>query len=148
MILYFDTVRHTIYSSKSAKQHPPPTLPPAPPSHLHPHPHPHPHPTPPPHHPPTPPRLPFASFGARSPFQTATAIMMTSSNWNIFRVIGRLCGEFTGHRWILRTEASDAVLLFSLICVWINCWANNREAGDLRRYRAHCDVTVMKKLKA
>ena len=34
-------------------------------------------------------------------------------------------------------------LMFSLICVWINDWVNNREAGDLRRYRAHCDVTVM-----
>ena len=31
----------------------------------------------------------------------------------------------------------------SLICVWINSWVNNREAGDLRRYRAHYDVTVM-----
>ena len=30
-------------------------------------------------------------------------------------------------------------LMFSLICVWIN----NREAGDLRRYRAHYDVTVI-----
>ena len=28
-------------------------------------------------------------------------------------------------------------LMFSLICVWINGWVNNREAGDLRRYRAH-----------
>ena len=28
--------------------------------------------------------------------------------------------------------------------VWINGWVNNREAGDLRRYRAHHDVTVMK----
>ena len=26
--------------------------------------------------------------------------MMTSSNWNIFRVTGPLFGEFTGHRWI------------------------------------------------
>ena len=26
-------------------------------------------------------------------------IMMTSSNGNIFRVTGHLCGEFTGHRW-------------------------------------------------
>ena len=26
--------------------------------------------------------------------------MMTSSYGNIFRVIGHLCGEFTGHRWI------------------------------------------------
>ena len=30
--------------------------------------------------------------------------MMTSSNGNIFRVTGHLCGEFTGHRWIPRTE--------------------------------------------
>ena len=34
-------------------------------------------------------------------------------------------------------------LMFSLICVWINNWVNNREAGDLRRYRAHSDVIVM-----
>ena len=34
-------------------------------------------------------------------------------------------------------------LIFSLICVWINGWVNNHEAGDLRRYRAHYDVTVM-----
>ena len=34
-------------------------------------------------------------------------------------------------------------LMFSLICVYINGWVNNREAGDLRRYRAHYDVTVM-----
>ena len=34
-------------------------------------------------------------------------------------------------------------LMFSLICVWINGWVNNREAGELRRYRAHCDVSVM-----
>ena len=34
-------------------------------------------------------------------------------------------------------------LMFSLICVWINGWVNNREVGDLRRYHAHYDVTVM-----
>ena len=34
-------------------------------------------------------------------------------------------------------------LMFSLICVWINGWVNNREAGDLRRYRGHYDVIVM-----
>ena len=34
-------------------------------------------------------------------------------------------------------------LVFSLIYAWINGWVNNREAGDLRRYRAHYDVTVM-----
>ena len=36
--------------------------------------------------------------------------MMTSSNGNFFLVTGLLCGEFTGHRWIPRTKASDAVL--------------------------------------
>ena len=36
--------------------------------------------------------------------------MMTSSNGNIFRVTGPLCGEFTGHRWIPHTKASDAEL--------------------------------------
>ena len=34
--------------------------------------------------------------------------MMTSSNGNIFRVTGPLCGEVTGHRWIPLTKASDA----------------------------------------
>ena len=37
-------------------------------------------------------------------------------------------------------------LIFSLICVWINGWVNNREGGNLRRYRAHYDVTVMRPL--
>ena len=36
------------------------------------------------------------------------------------------------------------VLIFSLICVWINGWVNNHEAGDLRRYRAHYDDSGMK----
>ena len=36
--------------------------------------------------------------------------MMTSSNGNIFRVTGHLCGKFTGPRWISRTKASDAEL--------------------------------------
>ena len=35
-------------------------------------------------------------------------------------------------------------LMFSLIFVWINDWVNNREAGDLRRYHTHYDVTVMR----
>ena len=33
--------------------------------------------------------------------------------------------------------------MFSLICAWINRWVNNREAGDMRRYRTHYDVIVM-----
>ena len=41
---------------------------------------------------------------------------MTSSNGNIFRVTGHLCGEFTGLRWIPRTKASDAELWCFLWC--------------------------------
>ena len=36
--------------------------------------------------------------------------MMTSSNGNIFRFTGHLCGEFTGSRGIPRTKASEAEL--------------------------------------
>ena len=44
-------------------------------------------------------------------------------------------------RWIPHTKAS--AMMFSLICVWINSWVNNCEAGDLSRYRGHYDVIVM-----
>ena len=65
--------------------------------------------------------------------------IMTSSNGNIFRVTGHLCGEFTSpHKGQWR-----GALMFSLICVWINGRVNNREAGDLRRYRVHYDVIIM-----
>ena len=43
-------------------------------------------------------------------FHCAKIVMMTSSNGNIFRVTGPLCGEFTGLRWIPLTKASDAEL--------------------------------------
>ena len=67
--------------------------------------------------------------------------MMTSSNGNIVRVTGPLCGEFTCHRWIPLIKASDAELWCFL---WWNGWVNNRDAGDLSRHRAHYDVTVMR----
>ena len=53
------------------------------------------------------------SYFARFDFKTGS-FMMTSSNGNIFRVTGHLCGEFTGHRWIPRTKASDAELWWFL----------------------------------
>ena len=34
-------------------------------------------------------------------------------------------------------------LMFTLIYAQIKGWVNNREAGDLRRYRGHNDVTVI-----
>ena len=48
-----------------------------------------------------------------------------------------ITGEFPVQR--PATRNSDVFL----ICVWINGWLNNREAGDLRRYGAHFDVIAM-----
>ena len=47
-------------------------------------------------------------------------------------------GEFPTHegRW-------RGALMFFLICAWINSWVNNGEACDLKRHRAHYDVTIM-----
>ena len=69
-------------------------------------------------------------------------IMMTSSNRNIFRVTGHLCGD---HRSPVNSPHKGqwrGALMFSLICAWINGWVNNGEAGDLRRHRAQYGVTV------
>ena len=41
---------------------------------------------------------------------TELGYKMTSSNGNIFRLTGPLWGEFTRHRWIPHTKASDAEL--------------------------------------
>ena len=70
--------------------------------------------------------------------------IMTSSNGNISRLTGPLCGEFTSHRWIPLTKASDAER-------WCFLWSvpeqtvgvNNWDMVDLRCYRAHCHITVM-----
>ena len=67
-------------------------------------------------------------------------------NGNIFRLTGSLCGKFTGHRWILRTKASDAYIwCFVWSAPWINGLVNNCGTGDLRRHGAHYDVIVMNK---
>ena len=53
------------------------------------------------------------------------------------------------HRWPVNSPHKGkwrGVLMFSLICAWINGWVNKREAGDLRRHRAHYDVTIMYQL--
>ena len=67
--------------------------------------------------------------------------MMTSSNfprnWPFVREIHRSPVN-SPHKGQWR-----GALIFSLICVWINGWVNNLEAGDLRRSRAHYDVIVM-----
>ena len=48
--------------------------------------------------------------------------MMTSSNWNIFRVTGHLCGEFTSHWWtfMLAFKPPPLVVMFpwALVCFY------------------------------
>ena len=66
---------------------------------------------------------------------------MTSSNGNIFRVTVPLCGEFTGHRWIPVSDVELWCFLWSV--PEKRDWASNRDAIDLRPYRAHYDVTVI-----
>ena len=69
--------------------------------------------------------------------------MMTSSNGNIFRVTGPCVGNSTVPVISPHKGQWRRALMFSLICVWINGWVNNREAGDLRRHRGHDDVSVL-----
>ena len=68
----------------------------------------------------------------------------TSSWWRHQTETFSLCA---GNRWIPRRGQWRGTLMFSLSCAWNNGWANNREAGDLRRHRANYYVTVMFTLK-
>ena len=86
------------------------------------------------------------SYDCNSGTETTLEHTMTSSNGNIsaLPVLAFVCWEFSGHRWIPRTKASDAELwCFLWSTPWINGWINNREAGDLRCIRSHYDVIVM-----
>ena len=83
-------------------------------------------------------------FKARNSFKfqiqlPETKIMMTSSNGNIFRITGHLCGEFTGHRSIPLTKANDTEL-------WCFLWSAPGQAveytSDLNRHCTHYNVTV------
>ena len=82
------------------------------------------------------------------PIISNTMVMMTSSNGNIFRITGPFCGEFTGHRRIPLTMASDAKL-------WCFLWSvsNKRLSKQSRRrwfetptrsLRRHCNDLVHK----
>ena len=74
--------------------------------------------------------------------------MMTSSNGNIFRVIGHLCGEFTGHRLTGESPAQRPMTrsfdaFFDLRLNKPLSKVNTDEAGVMIRYGAHYDVIVM-----
>ena len=69
--------------------------------------------------------------------------------------------EITGPQWLKGTKENSMInyctwslvphqliltsLMFSLICAWTNGWVKNQYANDLRRHRAHYEVTVMTK---
>ena len=55
-------------------------------------------------------------ISAKFAFHSGFKRMMTSSNGNIFRVTGHLCGEFTGYRWVPLTKVSDAE-------IWCFLWS-------------------------
>ena len=80
----------------------------------------------------------------RTSWKSEHKIMMTPSNGNIF---SRSWPFVWGiHRSPVNSPHKGqwrGALTFSLICTWINGWVNNRKAGNLRRHRAHYDVTIM-----
>ena len=69
---------------------------------------------------------------------------MTSSNGNIFRVTGHLCGEFTSDRWIPLTKASDLKLdiFFDLHLKNRLCKQSKRRSFETasRSLWRHCNV--------
>ena len=70
--------------------------------------------------------------------------MMTLSIGNIFRVTGHLCGEFTGNPVNSPHKGQwRGALMLSTSWAWISGWVNTRKTGDLKRHRAHYDVTFL-----
>ena len=74
-------------------------------------------------------------------------IMMTWSNGNILRLIGSLCGEFTGHRWIPLAKVSDAELWYFLFDLHLNKRLSKQSWGwwfemPWRSLWRHCNDTV------
>ena len=69
--------------------------------------------------------------------------MMTSSNGNIFRVSGPLWRETSSNHRSQVDSPHKGQWRGALIFSSTISWANNLDAGDLRRHRAHFDVTVV-----
>ena len=87
---------------------------------------------------------PYCAVCDSLPQPRISNIMMTSSKWKHFPRHWPFVWEI--HLSPVNSPHEGqwrGALIFSLICAWINGWVNNREAGDLRRHRAHLDVIVM-----
>ena len=70
-------------------------------------------------------------------FSSTLIALMTSSNWNIFRVASPLAGNspVTGELPAQEPVTRNFDVYFDLRLK--NGWVNNREAGVLRRHRDH-----------
>ena len=84
------------------------------------------------------------SFCSRHSVKRCASLSWCRHQMETFSALLALCagnspvtGEFPAQRSV--TQSFDVFLMYA----WINCWVNNREADDLRRYRAQYDVTVM-----
>ena len=73
-------------------------------------------------------------------WQQSCNVMMTSSNGNIFRVTGPLCGNSPVKGDFPNKDQWRGALMFYLICAEIKCWVNDGDAGDLRRHPTQYDV--------
>ena len=69
--------------------------------------------------------------------KSQACFMMISSDGSFFRITGPFCGEFTSHRWIPLTRASNADFDVSLMWVCKSCWTNGRMTCDLRLHDVH-----------
>ena len=84
-------------------------------------------------------------LGWRKRLSTACVKMMTSSQMETFSALLALFARNLPVNSPHKGQWHGA-LVFSLICAWTNGWVNNRDACELRGYRAHYGVTVMNKV--
>ena len=66
---------------------------------------------------------------------------MTSSNWNILRDTGHLCGESTGHWWICRTKVTRSFDDLFDFRPWKQWWSLWFEAPSRPLWR-YCNVMI------
>ena len=69
--------------------------------------------------------------------------MMTLSNGKISALLALCAGNSPITDEFPCKDPWRGALMFSFSCAWINGWANNKDASDLKRHRADYDVTVM-----
>ena len=74
-------------------------------------------------------------------------IMMTSSNGNIFRVTGHLCGEFTSPRWIPQTQRPVTLSFDVFFDLRLNKWLSKQWWGwwfetPPRPFLRHCNDSL------